>query len=348
MTTKEFLIDVNSDVNDILNTNFEFGITDTQLVPSYEDPSLTFENGRTKKGKTIETCVLFVDIRNSVALVNSHQKETMGKLYTAFIKAMLSAVDFHNGFVRNIIGDRVMGVFPKDNCFTNAVDCAISINTIATRIINKHFKLNEFKCGIGIDYGNMLVLKTGIIKQGKDRTAYKNLVWIGRPANVASRLTDLANKETKKLVYKVRRNPENPNAWRPKYAQNLGRFGHLRMPLIGGEFERVPGQPLNLSSIEEIEMSPEEFANSIWQYSVTGEISTLGGKMLSFEKKEITTTNSPILMTEAVYNGFKSKNLNRKCITQNYWTEKKIQVKDYSGKVFGGEVYWLAMDEITI
>ena len=74
MATKAFLEEINSDVKDIINTKFEFSTTDALLVPSYEDASLTFENGATKKGKTIETSVLYVDIRNSVSLNNQHQK----------------------------------------------------------------------------------------------------------------------------------------------------------------------------------------------------------------------------------------------------------------------------------
>lgn len=339
MATKAFLEEINSDVKDIINTKFEFTVTDALLVPSYEDPSLTFENGVTKKGKTIETCVLYVDIRNSVSLNNQHQKETMGKLYTAFVKAVLSIVDYHNGAVRNIIGDRVMAVFPPKNCFTNAVDCAVSINTVATKIINQHFKLNEFKCGIGIDFGSMLVLKNGIIKQGKDRTAYKNLVWIGKPANIASRLTDIANKEIVKTIYRVKRNPSNPNAFRPKYSG-----GFLSMP---GLLEIVPGQPLHLNTVETVDLTPEVFADTIRQLD-NGNIFTVSGKMLSFEKKEINENHKAILMTEAVYKGFVAENPKRDSVLKNMWTEQKIEVKDFTGKVFGGHPYWSTMDEVKI
>jgi class 3 adenylate cyclase len=48
--------------------------------------------------------------------------------------------------------------------------------------------------GIGIDYGRMLATKTGIRKHGDAQQSYRSLVWLGRPANVASKLTDAANK----------------------------------------------------------------------------------------------------------------------------------------------------------
>jgi hypothetical protein len=40
----------------------------------------------------------------------------------------------------------------------------------------------------------MLATKTGIRRHGEQQGNYRNLVWLGRPANVASKLTDLANK----------------------------------------------------------------------------------------------------------------------------------------------------------
>ena len=56
-------------------------------------------------------------------------------------------------------------------------------------------------------------IKTGIIKQGKEASSYKNLIWIGRPANIASRLTDIANKELSETIFRVTRKLKNPRAY---------------------------------------------------------------------------------------------------------------------------------------
>ena len=63
---KDNLQSISDAIKDIISTNFTF---DTYCinVPHYDDSGLTFESGETKKGKMIKTCVLFVDIRNSVA-----------------------------------------------------------------------------------------------------------------------------------------------------------------------------------------------------------------------------------------------------------------------------------------
>ena len=62
-----------------------------------------------------------MDIRNSVALTVKHQNQIMGRIYTAFTKAVLKIGRHHGGHTRNIIGDRVMIVFPTANCFTNVL-----------------------------------------------------------------------------------------------------------------------------------------------------------------------------------------------------------------------------------
>lgn len=108
--------------------------------------------------------MLFVDIRNSVQLTKDKQDRTMGRLYSVFAHCVLLAAQEEGGFVRNIIGDRVMIVFPPEKCYTKAVHCAITINHIAM-LIDKKIDNLEFKCGIGIDYGRMRVMKVGIVKK---------------------------------------------------------------------------------------------------------------------------------------------------------------------------------------
>ena len=53
---------------------------------------------------------------------------------------------------------------------------------------------DSFRCGIGIHHGMMNVIKVGLETHSDENNDYKNLVWIGEPANLASRLTDMAGK----------------------------------------------------------------------------------------------------------------------------------------------------------
>ena len=134
MDRKEFMNTITNVINDWKNTDFSFLQKD--YVPGLDDANLTYGCGQEKKGIELNSCVLFVDIRNSVQLIKDKQDRTMGRLYSVFTHCMLLAARQEGGLVRNIIGDRVMIVFPQDHCYTKAVNCAITINHIA-QLINK-------------------------------------------------------------------------------------------------------------------------------------------------------------------------------------------------------------------
>jgi adenylate cyclase len=341
MALKEILAEINDDIKDIVTMSFELTQTQSDYVPNDEDPGLTFESGKAKKAKLIETCVLYADMRNSVQLSKTQSKEVMARLYTAFISSVIYVAHHHDGIIRNIIGDRVMVVFPKRNCFTNAVNTAVSINTIASKIINRHFKGFDFKVGIGIDFGEMKVIKAGISKQGKERSSHKNLVWIGNPANIASRLTDIANKEITRPVYRVTRNLLNPKAYRPLLSK-----GPLDVIQNMGKRERVSGEPEYLPTTEIVDFSPEEFAKSIYQSASNGIISTLGGKMLKFERIEKKEIGAAILMTQSVWQGYAAANPEIKDVKEKMWSYQNVTIKEYSGKIVGSGIYWSIVDQI--
>lgn len=298
-------------ISDVRTKGFEY--TDTSEVPSANvpDPNLTYESGETKKGKKINTCVLFVDIRNSVKLIEDHQFDTMGKVYTAFTKSVLKIAEYHCGKVRNIIGDRVMIVFPSDKCFTHAVDCAISINHVASEI-NNTFDHVDFKCGIGIDYGEMRVIKVGIEKKGGENSDYKNLIWVGYPANKASRLTDVANKEFEETYFTVERE-------RNVMYRDPIRFATKR---------------------ENVEMTPEDFADIF----VSGDENMVYVRnlkdILSFEKKSRKIIIPPILISEKVFNGYVKENPECNTIKEGHWKEIKHQINNVKEKVFGSKTNW--------
>lgn len=332
MAIKDLLEEIDVNVKDVVETKFEY--YSSTSVPNLEDAGLTYESGVEKKGKLIDTCVLFVDIRDSVALTERHHNQTMGRIYTAFTKAILKAAKHHNGHVRNIIGDRVMIVFDPEDCFTNAVDCAISINHIASKIIATRFKDVDFKCGIGIDNGKLRVTKVGIERKGTENAENKGLVWVGYPANLASRLTDNANKTIIDTYYEVVRNPINPQSIRPLFG-----LGMPLSPLFGKSTYDPKAPPYILSREETKKMSPEEFANNMRSHT-DGELYMVGGNFIRFSKKDEPFTFSPILMTEDVYKGFKSANPNRESIKKGHWTEQKHSIKNVKSKVYGGNITW--------
>ena len=329
---KSIIDKIKDDVVDIKNKNFEY--ISTNCVPSRHDSALTFESGVDKRGKIIETCVLYVDIRDSVKLNDQHHTQTMGRIYSVFSKAMLKLARHHQGSVRNIIGDRVMVVFPSNKCFENAVKCAISINHVAKYIINSAFANVNFRCGIGIDYGELKVVKVGLHRQGHEGFENKNLVWVGHPANIASRLTDKANKTINTTRVKVTYYPFNIFP----YSSPLPLI-KLFAPSTPGSISEQPQKTYQDSPMTSL-LSLEDFAKSV-SFNHQSGISYSKGKLVKFEKIEGIIGLPPILMTPSVHNGFKSACPKDKSITDNYWKEiSNHNISDVQSNVYGGNVRW--------
>ena len=310
MELKEFMTNMRNMINDVRVKGFSYS---TSLnVPSLSDCDLTYESGDAKKGKCIETCVLFVDIRNSVELTRKHNSETMGRIYTAFTKGVLNAAREYNGYVRNIIGDRVMVVFPVSNCFVNAVNCAITINHIS-QMINEVFTSVDFHCGIGIDYGEMRVIKVGIERRGNENAENKGLVWVGKPANLASRLTDFAGKTVEDEFYNV-----------------TGDFYHYD-PL---GIPPLLGKPRNGWFRESKKLTAEQLAHELY-YSANG-LNIHIHNISSFDKNTEQYKDSPILISDKVYSEYIKQNPQE----FKHWKQETRGVKDISYKVWGANLHW--------
>lgn len=310
MELKEFMTNMRNMINDVRVKGFSYS---TSLnVPSLSDCDLTYESGDAKKGKCIETCVLFVDIRNSIELTRKHNSETMGRIYTAFTKGVLNAAREYNGYVRNIIGDRVMVVFPVSNCFVNAVNCAITINHIS-QMINEVFTSVDFHCGIGIDYGEMRVIKVGIERRGNENAENKGLVWVGKPANLASRLTDFAGKTVEDEFYNV-----------------TGDFYHYD-PL---GIPPLLGKPRNGWFRESKKLTAEQLAHELY-YSANG-LNIHIHNISSFDKNTEQYKYSPILISDKVYSEYIKQNPQE----FKHWKQETRGVKDISYKVWGANLHW--------
>ena len=316
MERKEFFENITSVINDWKNTTFTFNQKD--YVPGLDDKNLTYGNGEEKKGVEIYTCVLYVDIRNSVQLTKDKQVRTMGKIYSVFTHCVLLAAQYEGGNARNIIGDRVMVVFPPENCFKNAVNCAVTINHIAS-LINANFDNFEFKCGIGIDYGKLSVMKVGIQKKGAENDDNKGLVWVGYPANFASRLTDCANKEFTDTYYKVD-----------------GEFYEFSLfesqnPLLGfrksGYYRKTK------------KYTAEQLASAI-SVSQNDIKLSLCGTIYSISKEEEKYSYKSILVSDKVYQEY-AKVASEANDIKNGWCKKQSRkIRDIDYDVWGADLTW--------
>ena len=112
------------------------------------------------------------------------------------------------GVTRQFLGDRIMGVFidsvdengnVTDKAVYKAINCARSLQTSIDFSLNKYLKNNvngkSIECGIGIDYGKILVTKVGMYGVESDETKENEMdcAWIGNATNHASKYSDLAS-----------------------------------------------------------------------------------------------------------------------------------------------------------
>lgn len=310
----ELRVELSEEVGTILANDFAVTATTTKTVPHSNDGAITFPNldAKTQACKLIDTCVLYIDIRRSTELSITHKPQTVAKLYSAFVRAMTKCARHFGGHVRGIIGDRVMVIFDCDDCFRKAVDCAILMNSTAQHVINRHFTRNDVQCGIGIDRGKMLVTKTGFRRRGVEQHNYKNLVWLGRPANVASKLTDIANKPSDGLsCEKVRVAYQTPfshewswfNVWPSDFAKSVSHT------LLGGMTHSNPNYR---------------------------------GHFITQEFIETRAATPPILMTEPVYRGLKASHPNVDYVQNGWFNKVVVEVTGYSADVYGGDVIFTA------
>lgn len=175
---------------------------DSELPPTIEQ----LENNN--KTYSIMAAILFIDIRRSTYLTENSQAKSMVKIYRSFMRMAVDCVRKNGGVTRQFLGDRIMGVFidsvdENKNIVESAVDKAInaarSLQTVIDYSLNKHLKSNVngkiIECGIGIDYGKVLVTQVGMygLENDEKREDEVSCVWVGNTTNYASKYSDIAS-----------------------------------------------------------------------------------------------------------------------------------------------------------
>jgi adenylate cyclase len=164
--------------------NDPYVVKETSIVPDTDYSKLTFGN----TGLTSEFAFLFVDIRKSSKLHETFGYEKAARVYQSFHEINVRIILANAGNIRSFDGDRTMGVFAGDYKNSNAVKAGMSIMWAIRNILNPKLSSNVL-CGIGIDYGKILITKVG---KGSNPNNY-DLVWVGPAANYASHLSTEAN-----------------------------------------------------------------------------------------------------------------------------------------------------------
>jgi class 3 adenylate cyclase len=154
------------------------------VVPS--DESLKLGNDAVE----LEATVLYADMSGSTKMVDTNLNFVAAECYKTFLHCAAKIIRSHDGIITAYDGDRIMGVFIGDFKNTRAVRAALKIHYAMEYIIRpakqKQYSANTtiLKHVVGIDTSKLFVTKTGV-------RGANDLVWVGRAANYAAKLSSL-------------------------------------------------------------------------------------------------------------------------------------------------------------
>lgn len=166
--------------------------------------------------------ILYADLSGSTKMVESKKWQFASEIYKTYLHCATRIINDEGGVVTSYDGDRVMGVFISSSQTTSAARAGLKINYAVQKIINPAMHA-QYKTDfdvvqvVGIDTSEIRVARTGA--RGDN-----DLVWVGRAANYAAKLTELKLSErtwVTKEAYgrmsddiKMGGNPKQ-NMWKP-------------------------------------------------------------------------------------------------------------------------------------
>lgn len=136
--------------------------------------------------------ILYADLDASTSLVDSKKWWFAGEVYKTFLYAASRIIRNSGGQIVSYDGDRVMGIFISKRQCNAAASCGLKINYAVKRVIqpalNAKYPSSVFQIShvVGIDTSEIHAARTGV--RGDN-----DIVWIGRAANYAAKLTTLSS-----------------------------------------------------------------------------------------------------------------------------------------------------------
>lgn len=155
---------------------------DGKKVPESED--LKLNNDAIK----LKATVLYADMAYSTDMVDNYKPWFSAEIYKAYLHCAAKIIRSENGIITSYDGDRIMAVFIGNSKNTSATRCGLKINGVVKKIINPILKNRYSKTNfilkqvVGIDTSKLFIARTGV--RGSN-----DLVWVGRAANYAAKLS---------------------------------------------------------------------------------------------------------------------------------------------------------------
>lgn len=170
-----------------LSFDSQWQVETAQKIPAPEDLRL---NANHAKDLEIAT-VLYADIDGSTNMVDGRPWWFSAEIYKAYLRCAGALIREEGGTITAYDGDRVMAVFIGDMKNTRAVRCAMKINhavgNVIQPLIRARGQQSDFvlKHKIGIDTSQLHAARIGVHRDN-------DIVWIGRAANHAAKLTAIS------------------------------------------------------------------------------------------------------------------------------------------------------------
>ncbi|WP_434776843.1 adenylate/guanylate cyclase domain-containing protein [Neisseria sp. Ec49-e6-T10] len=178
--------DLNSELGQIFTEKWD--VQETTNIP---DPDHLRLSNHAKK--LAEATILYADLDGSTSMVDNYKWWFSAEIYKAYLRCAARIIKDKGGVITAYDGDRIMAVFTGNAKNTNAVKAAMNINYaviyIIRPLIKKHYPNTTFelKHKIGIDCSEIYASRIGV--RGSN-----DLVWVGRAANYAAKLTTMSGK----------------------------------------------------------------------------------------------------------------------------------------------------------
>lgn len=211
----------------LLRTGIEETMRRTNLVrylPTELAPLLASGNvDELRSGRRARVAVLFIDIRNSVAMEEALDPARLAQVVSAFRSRVRQAAEAHGGIVDKFIGDGAFLVFgipePREDDAKRAIACAKTILAQLSEWNEARMRADEdaITVGIGVHEGEAFIGAVG------DDTRLEFTV-LGDTVNVANRLEQATKQHDTPLIASadtVRKAGEDLAQWRDLGAAEL-------------------------------------------------------------------------------------------------------------------------------
>ena len=155
-----------------------------QKVPEADE--LLLSNDAVK----LQGTALYADLADSTTLVDGNKPHFAAEIYKTFLHCAAKIVRSEGGTVTAYDGDRIMAVYIGKAKNTSAVRTAMKIQWARGEIVNPALKKQypdssySVKGVVGVDTSELFITRTGV-------RGANDLVWVGRAANYAAKLSAL-------------------------------------------------------------------------------------------------------------------------------------------------------------